>query len=107
MNQEGIYHKIIIKNSEFVGVESYIDKYNNELDLIKKLSITYDFIDKMFDENTEKGLSILKILLSSFNDINLHLSEIKTLLVISKPYKDNPKLKVIRENLLETYTKLK
>ena len=89
--------------AELVG--KFKTEYNNEPDLLKKLGLIYDLVDNA--DTPQDRLKIIEFLLSNFNDIDFHLSEIKTVLVISKPFKDNEKLKELREALVETYNKKK
>ncbi len=53
-----------------------------------------------------RGLTLC-ILLKAFNNKYFHLSEIKTILIISKPFKQHDIIKEARETLLETYKKMK
>ncbi len=99
-------HKIILEDLLVEELKSYIESYNKESDLVSKLSITHDFIDKMFS-TTNFGKEAIKFLLIAYNDINFHLSELKTLLVISKPFKEDKIIKEYREALLATYEKKK
>ena len=81
----------------------FLKKYKEEKELIKKLGLIYDLVD---NADTPKDIiKIIEFLLSNFNDIDFHLSEIKTVLVISKPFKDNKDIKELREQLVETYNK--
>lgn len=101
------FHKILISEDIAPKLKTFIDLYNSEKNLIEKLSLIYDFIDNSFISSNSEAKEILKILLVTFNDSNLHLSEVKTLLVISKPFKDEECFKEIRNNLIETYNKMK
>jgi len=83
----------------------FLKEYKNEKELIKKLGLIYDLVDNAAEPKDR--IKIVEFLLSNFNDIDFHLSEIKTVLVISKPFKDNEKLKELRESLVETYNKKK
>jgi len=83
--------------------ESYLKKYNKEENLVDKLSMTYQFVDEVFEHSKDNAHQVLKELLTTFNDKNFHLSELKTLLVISKPFKEHETIKDARAALLETY----
>lgn len=96
------YHKAIIEENLARKIKKYINSYYKENDLVKKLTITHDFIDAVF-KKPEDGFKILYYLLIAFNNKNFHLSELKTLLVISKPFKDNETLREVRSQLLATY----
>ncbi len=87
-----------IKFSELLH---FLKEYNNEKDLLKKLGLIYDLVDNA--DSPKDRIKIIEFLLSNFNDIDFHLSEIKTVLVISKPFKDNKEIKELREQLVETY----
>ena len=85
------------------SLESYLEKYNKEENLVDKLSMIYQFIDEVFEHSNGNAHQVLKELLTTFNDKNFHLSELKTLLVISKPFKEHKTIKDARAALLETY----
>ena len=86
-------------------IKEYFEKYNNEPDLVEKLLITYKFVDSFYDY--DKKMIILKALLVHYNDIDNHQSELKTMLVITKPFKGNELIKKERLKLLETYNNKK
>jgi len=95
------YHKVILDDSFVQDFKDYIRGYNSEDKLLEKLTLTHDFVDTQFEK--KPNFSILRALLIAFNDENFHLSELKTLLVISKPFKTHEIIKHARESLLETY----
>ena len=95
------YHKIIVKEEHNQPLRAFLKKYNNEKNLIEKLSLIHDFIDSCFEK--DYGHDILKYFVTAFNSPFFELSELKTLLVISKPFKEHPLIKDSREKLLETY----
>jgi hypothetical protein len=100
-------HKAILKSEEEASLlRTYLNNYNEESNLISKLTLTHRFIDHLFSKNKD-GHHFLKLLLKSFNDEHFHLSELKTLLVISKPFKNHDSLKNERQSLLSTYLKKK
>jgi hypothetical protein len=94
-------HKAIIEDELANKMKTYLNSYNKEIELVRKLTLTHDFIDDMF--NDKIGYEILHYLLIAFNDKNFHLSELKTLLVISKPFKDLEKISEARVALQKTY----
>ena len=98
-------HKAIIEDEFANKIKTYLNSYNKENELIKKLTLTHDFIHDMFDEKL--GHKILNYLLLAFNDKNFHLSELKTLLVISKPFKDMKEIDKARSALQKTYEEKK
>lgn len=89
------------------SLESYLKKYNQEENLVDKLSMTYKFVDETFEQSKGNAHQVLKELLITFNDKKFHLSELKTLLVISKPFKEHETIKDARAALLDTYQKKK
>ena len=89
------------------NLESYLKKYNKEESLVDKLSMTYQFADAIFEHSNGNTHDILKELLLTFNDKKFHLSELKTLLVISKPFKEHETIKEARAALLATYQEKK
>lgn len=95
-------HKMILNQSQADGLRGFLFDYNREPDLINKLSLIHEFVDRIFSASNP-DFDLLKILLIGFNDRNLHLSELKTLLVISKPVADALAIKDVRTSLLETY----
>lgn len=104
------FHKVLL-NSNLANrlvdkLLPYFERYYMiEDDLVEQLTLTYDLIDEAFEENKEEGFQILRVLLIAFNDKNFHLSELKTLLVISAPFKKLELIKDVRMALLETYEK--
>ncbi len=103
--RDDYFHKIIIEDEFSDKVKLFFTDYNKENDLVKKLTFMHDFIDDMFNEKL--GHKMLYYLLIAFNDKNLHLSELKTLLVISKAFKNNEIITKAREALVKTYTEKK
>lgn len=95
-------HKVIVPNSYVDTFRNYLNAYNAESDIINKLTLTHDLIENQTVIENQK-LQILKTLLIAFNDINFHLSELKTLLVISKPYRNEEIIRDERRRLHETY----
>lgn len=98
------FHKVILEEKIARDIRSFLKLYNKEENILNKLTITHDYIDDMF-ENSDRGHEFLKCLLLAFNDNVFNLSEIKTLLVISKPFKEHKDIKYARKELLETYEK--
>ncbi|MCJ8163803.1 hypothetical protein MKJ04_03050 [Pontibacter sp. E15-1] len=96
------FHKAIVSPNIARSLKLYLDLYYKEQDIISKLTRTYDFVDKMFAESEEGKLTVLYLLLG-FNDLKFHLSEIKTALVISKPFRNDNLMENARRSLLETY----
>lgn len=92
------YHCSILQDSQVKFFRDFSDKLNKTYDLFERLDLIYDFAD-----NSNSLIEDLSILLKSyhlfFNDIN----ELKTLLIITKSLKDNPKIKNYRKALLENF----
>jgi len=101
-----LYHKVILDDNLVKPLKEYLKSYNSTTDLVDRLSVTHDFIDDVFKSDKNK-FEVLRILLTAFNFQHFHLSELKTMLVISKPFKEHESIKVERQELLNTYSKKK
>lgn len=95
-------HKLILEDTIVSYIKRFIRNYYEKEDLVEQLTIVHEFVYDMF-KNTAYGHLALKNLLIAFNDKNFHLSELKTLLVISKPFKDHDLIRNARISLLEVY----
>lgn len=82
--------------------ETFVKLYSEENDLLKKLNLIYE----LFDNSTNK-IDCINFLLKQFNSYFYHLSEIKTVLVISKQFEDYDSVKEHREALVKIYNKKK
>lgn len=105
-------HKVVVEeniaNRIATALSGFFETYFSiEDDLVQQLTLMYDFIDEEFEKNKEDAFEILRILLLAFNDKKFHQSELKTLLVISKPFKEHKKIDSARASLLETWKKQK
>jgi len=100
-------HKAILSQEIFQPLKSFILKYNREENLVNKLTVLHEFADDIIPGKNKSYLEIFNLLLSAFTNENFHLSELKTLLVITKPFKENEQIKPNRVKLLETYNKMK
>lgn len=98
-------HKAIVDEELVKQIKTYLNLYNRESELVRKLTITHDFINEMF--KIKLGQKIVYLLLLAFNDNNFHLSEIKTMLVISKPFQDTKEIGDARNALNDTYLEKK
>jgi hypothetical protein len=96
-------HKVILDKSLVPIFKEFITSYYKHEDLVEKLTILHDFVDEQFRLSNDSGFKFLKHLLIAFNDKNYHLSEIKTLLIISKPFKEKTEFKKLRDDLFLTY----
>lgn len=92
------HHCSILQDNQVKHFREFSNKLNKANDLFERLDLIYDFAD-----NSNSLIEDLSILLKSyhlfFNDIN----ELKTLLIITKSLKDNPKIKNYRKALLENF----
>lgn len=95
-------HRIILEPSIAPYIKNILGAYNREKDLIKQLKILYQSVDEIFG-STKYGFQVLKCLLTAFNFNDFHQSEIKTLLVISAPFKNHELIIEARKALLYTY----
>ena len=86
---------------------NFTSKYMLEIDIVKRCTMIHDFFDEVCENRKQQIEEILVFLLSAFNSDIYHLSEIKTVLVISKPFRELQSIKNLREKLLETYNKKK
>ena len=98
-------HKAIVEKECASLLQAHFTSYYEEKNFVNRLSLIYDFIDDVFAKDRDLGFEILQKLLIAYNDKNLHQSELKTLLVISKPFKEHDLIKEVRSLLLETYQK--
>ncbi|MEP1306095.1 MAG: hypothetical protein ABJK11_05615 [Balneola sp.] len=105
--KENYLHKVIIEKEYTGDIKTFIRAYNQENDLVNKLTSIHDFIDESFSKKKKYGFEILSYILKGFNDKNYHLSELKTLLVISKPFINHDKIELARKSLIETYNEKK
>lgn len=87
-------------------IQILIDKYDKEPDIMKRLQLIYDFVD-LLNLSTHTGKQILNYLIVFFNNDRFSLSEIKTVLVISKPFINDPVISGNRVLLLNTYNRKK
>lgn len=97
-------HQVIVEESTLaIEIKDFLQQYY-ELDLVDRLVSVHKFIDRTLSKDKERGLKLLCLLLKAFNYKDFHSSELKTLLIISKPFKNKPEF-IDRENLLATYNK--
>ena len=100
-----------IKNEK--ALDSYFSRYDAEPDLNKKLTLTYDFVDDLFVNsdkpffNPSKTMETIRDLMIHYDSIDFHLSELKTMLVITKHFWNNVTIRDSRRKLKETYEKKK
>lgn len=83
----------------------FIQKYNAEDNLFLKLEMIHESVQNLMAKNPALGFDFLTLLLVFFSIGQRHSSELKTLLVISKPFEDHPLMKNARQELLNVYNK--
>ncbi|MDR6761854.1 hypothetical protein J2Y38_002063 [Flavobacterium sp. 2755] len=95
-------HKTIIEDELVQPFKEFLVNYYQPEDLIDRLEIIYDFID-----NSDKRERNIELLLKAFNSNVFNVSEIKTILVISKSFQvKNECIKKNRDELLKLYESL-
>ena len=94
-------HKAIIEDSLVYPFKEFLRRYYTTQDLIKRLEIIYEFID--ISETKEK---YIELLLKAFKSNVFNVSEIKTILVISKSFQENENIRKNRNELLIVYESL-
>lgn len=100
-------HKAIIKRESQRKYRNFLSNYYEEDNLVERLLLVHNLIDDSFEENPQNALDDLKYIVQAFNDKELHLSEIKTALILSKPYREVKHIRDYRQKLLETYKRKK
>ncbi len=98
-----LVHKAILESNSVGPIKHFLESYNAENELVTKLKMMYR---RAVDSDREEWRMILKYLLVGFDHSNFHQSEMKTLLVLSKTFKEDPSIGPLRSNLLESYQKL-
>lgn len=95
-------HKSIIEDEFVYPFKEFLRNYYSKKDLIQRLETIYDFVD-----SSEKKEKYIELLLKSFRSIVFSISEIKTILVISKSFQEkNENIKKNRDELLKIYESL-
>jgi hypothetical protein len=100
--QNQYIHVTLVEADQVATMREFVDRYNGHVDILEGLTYIHTFMEAQM-EHSQQGFAILKLLLLAFNDQRFHLSEIKTLLVISKPFMQNALLQDARAALLTTY----
>lgn len=95
-------HLTLIADELTEAIREFVEIYNSNDELVARLSKTHDYVDDQF-KKPNLGHKIIQALLLGFNDKRFHLSEIKTLLVISKPFIEHDLIRGPRAAMLETY----
>lgn len=106
-NKKNEYFHLTMVDDEIAETfRRFVTGYNEHDDIIGLLGNTYDFMDYVF-QNTKLGHKILRTLLLGFNNKRFQLGEIKTILVISKPFKNHDLIREPRQALLDMYNAIR
>lgn len=100
------YHKQIIEIEKVSVLKEFFQTYYKKEEIVDRLEYLHEFFYENIKNNIN-AIDILSILLKVFNSDYLHLSELKTLLVISKPFKNNSIIEKERKHLVETYENIR
>ncbi|WP_271855693.1 hypothetical protein [Patiriisocius marinus] len=92
------YHCSILQDNQVKYFREFSNRLNKANDLFERLELIYDFTD-----NSNSLIEDLSILLKSYHLFFSDINELKTLLIITKSLKDNPKIKNYRKSLLENF----
>lgn len=92
------HHCSILTDSQVRHFRDLINTLNKREDVFERLELIYEFVDKS-NSKIEDLAILLKSYYYIFNDIN----EYKTLLILTKSLKDDPKIKSYRESLLSEF----
>jgi hypothetical protein len=95
-------HRSLVEAGQVSAIREFVERYNAYDEIVEGLGYIHIFMEEQL-ENLQRGLSVLRSLLLAFNDQRFHLSEIKTLLVISKPFAERAEVQAERAALWETY----
>lgn len=93
-------HKTIIEDELVYPFKEFLRNYYSKDELVDRLETIYDFID-----NSDKKEKNIELLLRAFRSPVFNPSELKTILVISKSFKDE-NIRKYREELLNFYESL-
>lgn len=95
-------HKSIIEDELVYPLKEFLSNYYKTEDLITRLESIYDFIN-----NSEKKEKYIELFLKAFKSNTSNVSEIKTILVISKSFQEkNENIRKNRAELLNVYESL-
>lgn len=95
-------HKSIIEDELVYPFKEFLINYYQTQDLIERLESIYDFID-----NSDKKEKYIELFLKAFKSTIFSVSDIKTILVISKSFQErNENIRKSRAELLKVYESL-
>lgn len=89
------YHGSILNDNQVNHFREFAHDLNTKKELFERLELIYDFV-----ENSKSRIDDLSILLKCFNLFFDNINEFKTLLIITKSLKENPKIEDYRKSLL-------
>lgn len=95
-------HKTILDEDTVKLIRPFLQEYNKKIDLVEKLELIHIHVFKV-SQNKDLLLKFLKTLAIGFASANFHQSEIKTILILTKSFKDNSVLSEERAKLLDIY----
>lgn len=96
-------------NNKTFGEKVFISNFKKEYEQknqLDQLRMLYNVSERAFSESIENGKKILKYLMNYFDKDGISSSELKTLLIISRPYKDCSELKSVRNLIYNRWDKL-
>lgn len=103
LDKEDVYnHKIVLDDKTLTIIRPFINEYNKIVDIIKKLEFIHEYTLKV-SQDKDSLLKFLKTLTIGFSSQNFHQSEIKTVLILTKPFKEYQIISKERNKLLEVY----
>lgn len=92
------FHCSLLQDNQVKYFKEFADKLNTTKELFERIDSIYDFV-----ENSNAKIDNLAILLKSYNLFFNDLNELKTLLILTKSFKENPKIKNYRKILLSDF----
>jgi len=97
-NNTTYYHCAVIKNEQTRIFRKFAEDLNSTTDLFARIDLLYDF-----SEYSKSVIEDLSILVSCYNYLFQDINELKTLLILTKNFKDNPLIKDKREKLIKEF----
>lgn len=92
------YHCSVIKNEQTKIFRKFAEDLNSKTDLFDRIDLLYDF-----SENSKSVIEDFSILLNCYNYLFQDINELKTLLILTKSFKNNPLIKDKREKLVKDF----
>lgn len=92
------YHCSILKDEQIRYFREFTKSLREKIELFERLELIYDFVEK-----SDSRIDDLAILLKSYNYIFNDINEYKTLLILTKSFKNDPKIKSYRKSLLSDF----